>query len=434
MSVLAMEVLGVEEHPNADTLRVYTFGADNVQCTVVANDENIYAMGDVVAVAQVGAVLKDGTKIGKRRIRGINSRGMALGAVDAAVGTNLTQAYCLSSGPSALHMPWPSILGLSGVFKEVEARNAEPGLDAVRTVAYRAKTKLHGTNAGVQVHPDGTVVAQSRSRVLSLEDDNSGFAKWVATRAEGFKSLAAETVVTVFGEWCGPGIQAGTAVNQLEQKLFAVFAMQHGDDRQVPATVLIEPEQLSDTLAGLTGSDLRVLPWASEPLLVTYTARAQSSGVVEQINTLVEETEACDPFVKAISGVDGVGEGVVLYPTHVNGVHLGVPLRESLSFLLVKAKGEKHRVKKAKLAASLAPEVAANVGAFVEMFATAARFEQGLSEVGPVTHRNTGAFLKWVALDIKKESVHELEVAGLSWKHVAKPVTEAAKTFWFARL
>ena len=39
--------------------------------------------------------------------------------------------------------------------------------------------KIDGTNACVVVTPDGTVLAQSRSRFITPEDDNFGFAAWV---------------------------------------------------------------------------------------------------------------------------------------------------------------------------------------------------------------------------------------------------------------
>ena len=49
--------------------------------------------------------------------------------------------------------------------------------------------KLDGTNAAVVVREDGTVYAQSRTRVITPGDDNFGFAYWVEQHAE---RLAAE--------------------------------------------------------------------------------------------------------------------------------------------------------------------------------------------------------------------------------------------------
>ena len=51
-----------------------------------------------------------------------------------------------------------------------------PEIHKTRTpVSYRATVKLHGTNAGVQCSPEGLVL-QSRSRVITVDEDNAGFA------------------------------------------------------------------------------------------------------------------------------------------------------------------------------------------------------------------------------------------------------------------
>lgn len=47
--------------------------------------------------------------------------------------------------------------------------------------------KLDGTNACVVVEDDGSVAAQSRSRIITPEQDNYGFARWVAEHAEELK-------------------------------------------------------------------------------------------------------------------------------------------------------------------------------------------------------------------------------------------------------
>jgi hypothetical protein len=44
-----------------------------------------------------------------------------------------------------------------------------------------------------------------------------------------------------------------------------------------------------------------------------------------------------------------------------------------------------------------------------------------------------GAFLKWFAMDVQKESVAELETAQLTWKDVSKAVNNAAKTWYYAK-
>lgn len=94
MSIVAMKVLSVAPHADADALRVHRFGlAEGDPVVVVGNLETTYEVGGVVAVARVGATLKDGTRIRKARLRGVDSFGMTLAKIDAAVGTDLSEQY-----------------------------------------------------------------------------------------------------------------------------------------------------------------------------------------------------------------------------------------------------------------------------------------------------------------------------------------------------
>lgn len=73
--------------------------------------------------------------------------------------------------------------------------------------------KLDGTNAAVivEVDPDGflrVVGAQSRTRLITPDDDNYGFARWVHENAEELAKLGPGTH---FGEWWGRGIQRNYA-------------------------------------------------------------------------------------------------------------------------------------------------------------------------------------------------------------------------------
>lgn len=61
---------------------------------------------------------------------------------------------------------WPSIEAFRSVAHNSASRFVVP---------YRGKIKLHGTNAAIQFDGD-VVAAQSRSRLITPDDDNLGFA------------------------------------------------------------------------------------------------------------------------------------------------------------------------------------------------------------------------------------------------------------------
>ena len=65
--------------------------------------------------------------------------------------------------------------------------------------------KIDGTNAQIIVQADGAVQAASRSRLVTPEDDNYGFAKWVKANEDELRQGLGEG--RHFGEWWGSGIQ-----------------------------------------------------------------------------------------------------------------------------------------------------------------------------------------------------------------------------------
>ena len=446
MPVIALEVVGSQAHANADSLRIYQLAAPGREpVQVVANDSAIYQTGDVVAVALVGTVLDDGTTIRPARLRGAESMGMALGAVDVAPGTDVTGDFITGDGESASSEPgdekpsnevsvvkWTSVELLHHVRRGLEDDRQSTGEGHVYpTVTYRAKVKLDGSNGGVQILPSGEVVAQSRSRVITRDDDNLEFAAWVDDHRAYFAKLANGEHIIVFGEWCGRGIQKRTAISRIERRVFAVFAIQIGDHNTVDATLEVEPERIRAILP--EHPDVFVLPWHGEPVLLDFADRADLEAAAERINAMVNEVEGTDPWVREVFGVDGLGEGVVLYPVVDSD---GPVARFRYTSLMFKAKGDKHQVVRQKRPAQVDPEIAAGVTEFVDLFVTPARLEQGVREVcgGEFDMRHTGDFLRWIGQDVKKESPVELEASGLSWKDVSKAINRAALRWYKGRV
>src|SRR5579884_225549 len=80
-------VLEAEQHPNADRLSVclVDIGGGAPQ-QIVCGAPNV-AAGQTVAVAKPGAVMPDGTKLGKAKLRGVESNGMILAEDEVAIGT-----------------------------------------------------------------------------------------------------------------------------------------------------------------------------------------------------------------------------------------------------------------------------------------------------------------------------------------------------------
>ncbi len=448
MAAIVMKVTKADKHPFADALRLYEMEAEGIGTKqIIANLENIYEIGDKAIVVLGGSILKDGTKISSTtKIRGLHSYGMALNKSDAEVGTDLSFEYCQeelkTSGTSMFY--WPEIEGLVGVRKSLEALRSTIG-EAYKlpTITYRGKIKLHGTNAAVQIHPDGQVFAQSRTSIITPDNDNAGFAKWVNDNIDYFKTLNdKKEVIIIFGEWAGSNIQKGVAINDIGKKIFAVFAVQLGSNAESakyqtdPVAIaerLLVPQFAAIDYAAL--ADMYILPWYGEEVVLDFNDTEQLRRAAEKLNEEVAKVEACDPWVKSVFKVEGVGEGIVFYPTSKTEANGNIYIccnRTDFSELLFKAKGEQHKVIKQKAAVQIEPEVAASIDEFVNMFVTPARLDQAVTTAcnGQYDIKLTGSFLKWIVADVQKESGAELEASKLDWAKVNKPVMEAARKWY----
>lgn len=326
---------------------------------------------------------------------------------------------------------WPEIEGFHNIRKFVRVDPAEwfrsvELLHGTSTVHYKAKVKLHGTNAAIQWTPEGEIVCQSRTNIITPENDNAGFARWVKENEQEFKRMHVYKGMVVFGEWCGSGIQKGVAISQIPKKIFAVFAIKNMSNNNL----IVEPEQIKDFIGDFNVDGLHILPWYEKEIDINWKQPDEElTKATSVINDWVMSVETNDPWVEKTFGVKGTGEGLVFYPT--SEPHLGW---ESFSNLVFKAKGEKHKNIKTAAPAQVNPEVAASIDAFVELVLTPARLEQGATSVGGFEMKFTGKFVNWCVADVQKETQDELEASGLDWKQVQKPLTDKARSWYIEQV
>ena len=323
------------------------------------------------------------------------------------------------------HVSWPEIENFHNLRRSLEKYPNLLGDD--KKVTYRAKVKVHGTNAGVRIDPDGTVTALSRSAVITPRADNLGFAKWVSEHEQSFSRLARNFTIVVFGEWCGPGIQKGVAVCGIPKKSFAVFGA------RIPEIngIATDPTYLSALVEGL--QDTRVLPWYEGGK--TYTVDWLTSGdalqaTLDVINDDVHAVEREDPWVSRTWGVKGVGEGLVFYPQGRGDSY------KIFGDLVFKAKGEKHNTVAKTRPAQKEATTVEGLADFVDLVVTEARLEQGSSHVMlhgsgvPFDVRDMGEFLRWIHADLVKETAAELAASKLEPKEAYKACTNQARAWY----
>ena len=79
--------------------------------------------------------------------------------------------------------------------------------------------KIDGTNAQVFITDDGEIMAGSRTRWITPQNDNFGFAAWVESHKEELLTLGPGRH---FGEWWGAGIQRKYGIGERRFSLFNV--------------------------------------------------------------------------------------------------------------------------------------------------------------------------------------------------------------------
>ena len=118
---------------------------------------------------------------------------------------------------------------------------------------FNIKPKLHGTNAGIVYHPTEGVYAQSRKRVINVDSDNMGFAKFVDSLDTNIYNDSGKIVV-LYGEWAGQGIQSKDAITKIGRKIFAPFAaVVFASDGETPVSVKTDTSDVRNVVeaAGL---------------------------------------------------------------------------------------------------------------------------------------------------------------------------------------
>jgi phenylalanyl-tRNA synthetase beta chain len=128
-------VLSAEQHPDADRLRVcmVDLGAE-APAQIVCGAPNV-AAGQTVAVAQPGAVLPDGTKLRKAKLRGVESAGMILSEPELQIGVDRDGIMVLADDSLVPGTPLADVLPIASDVLELEITPNRPDCLGVYGVA-----------------------------------------------------------------------------------------------------------------------------------------------------------------------------------------------------------------------------------------------------------------------------------------------------------
>ena len=307
---------------------------------------------------------------------------------------------------------------------------------------FRAKIKLHGTNAGVMISKNGIVQAQKRTGRITSKNDNFEFAKWVEDNEAYFKSLShlvpeTSDYIVIYGEWAGPGIQKKVSISEIPMKSFFVFSIYSSAEDIQDGPVVIEPEVIGQALnAGSPPpANMYVIPWYEAKhgvnkwkLFFNNTANLKENIALWEEE--IERIEDCDPFVELAFGVKGLGEGLVFHNVDKVITFSDFPHH------IFKVKGQKHSVNKQKAPVLIEPEVLQASSDFCDMFVTENRLNQMMEMYlnNEVDIKLVGKLIGVTAQDIIKESVDERAVMKCQWKIVAREIGQRVKDWYFKKM
>lgn len=318
---------------------------------------------------------------------------------------------------------FPSIEQFRSTVKRVTDR-AKYHNESPPTLEFRGTVKLHGTNASIVLHPDGTHQVQSRNQVV--KDGHFGFFEYVNENIETIKSnvhchVNTRTPVTIYGEWCGEGIQKKIALAELP-KMFVVFAISfgEGEDRVWKDFWKLDDNIDFNALKRIGIYDINSFETYSMLIDFNNPALVQND-MIEITNEVEKECPVGKHF-----GVSGTGEGVV-WKCISHGYQS--------SDYWFKVKGEKHSVSKVKTLAEVDIAKLSSIQEFIDRTVTENRLKQGieyLNEMGiEPSQKSTGTFLSWVFKDIEKEEGDVMEASGLTKKDVSRDIGKTARVWYF---
>jgi len=287
-------------------------------------------------------------------------------------------------------------------------------------VKFKGTVKLHGSNCGITIYPDGSITYQSRESYLVPGKDNYNFAGTFSNinLLEVFKPM--DVPYVVYGEWCGKGIQNKAAITKINRKIFVIFGVKKilDIDTQKSEWINFEP-------------DFGIHP-STKDLIYNIKQFKQFEIDVDFENPRTEELEELTLEVEkqcpvAINfGVDGIGEGIVWT------AKIG---EKTFRF---KTKGIEHKGTKEDKIIKLKPIDVESTNQFIDATITLNRLEQGIEKLKekhlPIDTTSTGEYIKWVINDVVKEEADTIETNNVDIKQFNKLGSKKARDWYFEYL
>ncbi|GAA0710336.1 phenylalanine--tRNA ligase subunit beta [Paraclostridium ghonii] len=157
------KILEIEQHPDADRLKVTKVEVANGQILQIVTNATNIKVGDYVPVARIGAVLPGDFKIKKGKLRGVLSEGMFCGAEELTIPSQYVEEhkkdgiYILDHQDSfELGMDVRDALGINDALIEFEITSNRPDCRSIIGIAREAAVTLGKELKYPQINVNGS--------------------------------------------------------------------------------------------------------------------------------------------------------------------------------------------------------------------------------------------------------------------------------------
>lgn len=165
--------------------------------------------------------------------------------------------------------------------------------------------KIDGTNASIYIGENGEFMCGSRTRWITPDNDNAGFARWAYARREELTHYLGKG--QHFGEWWGSGIQRGYGLPKGEKR-FSLFNVSrwclHGTE---PKIIIAANPKIKDSVDVYQ----KELPSCCGLVPVLYNGIFTTQAAEEAIDLLKQNGSIAAPgFMQP--------EGIIIYHAAAN--------------------------------------------------------------------------------------------------------------------
>lgn len=321
---------------------------------------------------------------------------------------------------------FPSIFQFKDIIKHLKY-HSEKWESKLPVLQFQGTVKLHGSHGDV-VYDNGQIYCQSRNKIVSVIDDNMGFAKFIDDNLSVVEHLFDELkllypghIYVLHGEWCGGNIQKNVALTQLN-RMFIIYKCSIRKDQNFKTLNTI-PDHIIKNMVSEKHNIYNIFMFPVYYIDIDF----ENPQLIQ--NNLIELTDNVEKKcpVGEYFGVSGIGEGIV-WTCHEKNYHS--------SDFVFKVKGEEHSVSKVRTLVPVDTDKLKNIQEFLDNTVTENRLNQGLEYLTefkiPLDKSSIKPFSDWILTDILKEESDLITENNFNIKEITGKIKSKACK-WFVR-